>query len=87
MRPAHDSGVAIGGQRDGEALSSLSDFVGADQLVALLSPDITDPGVNPRCPAESVVDNPAHDRGFSVGRQRDGPTLLGRSDCAGADHL
>jgi hypothetical protein len=37
-RPAHDGGVAIGGQRDGSALLGDSDRAGSDQLAALLGP-------------------------------------------------
>ena len=50
VRPAHDSGVAVGGQRDGRALRGNSDRTGADQLVALLGPDIAAAGVDPRRP-------------------------------------
>jgi hypothetical protein len=38
-RPTHDGSVAVGGQRDGTALSDIgSDRAGADQLAALLCP-------------------------------------------------
>ena len=87
VRPAHDGGVAVGRQRDGDALSGLSNRAGADQLAALLGPDIAAAGVDPRRPGEPVVDNPAHDGGLAVGRQRDGPALLGGSNHVGADQL
>ena len=49
-RPAHDGGVAVGGQRDGEALFGGSNRAGADQLAALLGPDTAAAGVDPRRP-------------------------------------
>ena len=49
--PAHDGGVAVGGQRDGQALAGASNSAGADQLVALLGPDTAAAGEHPRRPA------------------------------------
>jgi hypothetical protein len=50
-RPAHDGGVAVGGQRNGlallDALRAGSNRAGADQLAALLSPDTVAAGVDP----------------------------------------
>ena len=47
-RAAHDGGVAIGRQSDGDALSCVSNRAGADQLVALLGPDTAAAGEDPR---------------------------------------
>ena len=86
--PAHDDGVAVGGQRDGVALAGVSNRAGADQLAALLGPDSPAAGVDPRRPDVGVVSsNPAHDGGVAIGGQRDGVALLGGSNSAGADQL
>ena len=77
-RPAHDGGVAVGGQRDGVALVGVSNRAGADQLAALLGPDTAAAGVDPRRPGARVVVRPAHDGGVAVGGQRDGVALLRR---------
>jgi hypothetical protein len=50
VRPAHDGGGAVGGQRDGDALSALSNRTGADQLAALLGPATAAAGENPHRP-------------------------------------
>ncbi len=86
-RACHDGGVAVSGQRDGDALSALSNRPGADQLAALLGPDAAAEGVDPRCPSEPVIDSPAHDDGVAVGRKRDGPALLAGSNRERADQL
>jgi hypothetical protein len=86
-RPAHNGGVAVVGQRDGEALGRASNRAGADQLVALLGPDTVAAGEDPRRPGDRIVGNATHDGGVAVGRQRDGPALLGESDHAGANQL
>jgi hypothetical protein len=81
--PAHDGGVAVGGQRDGPALLR-GTHVGADQLASLLGPHTVAAGVHPRCSAEprvalnikiKAVGRPAHDGGVAVGGQRDGANL------------
>jgi hypothetical protein len=46
-KPAHDDGIAVGGERNGEALSGLSNRAGTDQLAALLGPDTAAAGVDP----------------------------------------
>ena len=76
-RPAHDGGVAVGGQRDGEALlgGSTSD-ARTDQLAALLAPGSATAGVDPCRPCACVVAKPAHDGGVAVGGQRDGVALV-----------
>src|SRR6516162_463717 len=84
VRSSHDGGAAVGGQRHGNALSALSNRRSADKLAALLVPTIVAAGVDPRRPGKPIVDYPAHNSGFSVRRQRDGPTLLSRSDCSSA---
>jgi hypothetical protein len=43
--PACDSGAAVGGQRDGDALPGTPNCADADQLVALLGPDNAAAGV------------------------------------------
>jgi hypothetical protein len=86
--PAHDGGVAVGGQRDGAALlGEASNRAGADQLAALLGPDTAAARVDPRRPGFRVVGKPADDGGVAVGGQRDGGALLGGSNRAGADQL
>jgi hypothetical protein len=54
--PAHDGGVAVGGQRDGGALRGGPNRTGADQLTALLGPDTAAAGEDPRRPGEPVAD-------------------------------
>ena len=55
VRPAHDGGVAVGGQRDGGALRGSSNRAGADQLRSLLGPDAAAAGEDPRRPSAPVV--------------------------------
>ena len=81
---AHDGGAAVGGQRDGEALSGVSNRAGADQLGA---PDSPAARVDPRRPSVQVVKRPAHDGGVAVGGQRNGGALSGVANRAGADQL
>jgi hypothetical protein len=69
VRPAHDGGVAVGGQCDGLALVGVSNRVVGDQLAALLGPDPAAAGVDPRCPAKPIVVRPAHDGGVAVSGQ------------------
>jgi hypothetical protein len=47
----------------------------ADQLVALLHPDIAAAGEHPRRPRRLIVARPAHDGGIAVAGQGDGCTL------------
>ena len=70
--PAHDGGVAVGGQRDRDALTGVSNRAGADQLASLLGPDAAAAGEDPRRPGVRVVSRPAHDGGVAVSGQRDG---------------
>ena len=56
--PAHDGGVAVGGQRDGAALSGISNRAGADQLAALLGPDAAAAGIDPRRPGAQLSPGP-----------------------------
>jgi hypothetical protein len=86
-RPSYDGGVAVLGQRDGETLGGASNRTGADQLVALLRPDVASACVDPRRPGDLVVGKPAHDGGVAVGGQRDGPALLAESSRECADQL
>ena len=86
-RPAHDGGVAIVRQRDGDALSGASNRTAADQLVALLGPNTAAARVDPRRPSVQVVKRPAHDGGVAVVGQRDGEALGGASNRAGADQI
>jgi hypothetical protein len=85
--PAHDGGVAVAGQRDGQALPALSDRARPDQLEALLGPDAVAAGVDPRRPGGPGVNGPAHDGGVAVAGERDGPALLGVSNRVAADQL
>ncbi len=85
--PAHDGGVSVGGQRDRAPLSGGSNRAGADQLVALLGPNIAAAGIDPRRPGVGIVFYPAHDGDVAVGGQCDGVALLGGSNRAGADQL
>src|SRR5208282_3861312 len=89
--PSHDGGVAVGGQRDGGALYRFPDRAGADQLGSLLGPDTAAASKDPRRPHRAavavVVVIPAHDRGVTVGGQRNGRALVGGSNRAGADQL
>src|SRR5262249_61540949 len=47
-RPAHEGGVAVGGQRDGGALGGVPSRASADQLVSLLGPDAAAAGEDAR---------------------------------------
>ena len=76
-RPAHDGGVAVGGQRDRGALSGATAVAGADQLRPcwVQTPPLR---VNTHAaPVLAVVVGPAHDRGVAVGGQRDREALCG----------
>src|SRR6266542_4302720 len=86
-RPAHDGGIAIGGQRDGRALAGASHSVGADELLALLGPDAAAAGEHPRRPGLAVIGPPAHDGAVAVGRKCDRHALTGLSHSTGADKL
>jgi hypothetical protein len=63
VRPTHNGGVAVAGQRDGEALVG-SERAGADQIVALLGPHAVAAGVDQRTAAGRTYDG-----GVAVGRQ------------------
>ena len=52
-----------------------------------MGPAIAAAGVDPRRPGEPVVGKPAHNGGVAVGGRRDGGTLSGASNRAGADQL
>jgi hypothetical protein len=45
---AHNAGVAVAGQCDKDALKGVSTRASADQLAALLGPELTFPRVDPR---------------------------------------
>jgi hypothetical protein len=45
--PTHDGGVAVGGKRDGGALSGVANRTAADQLVAVLGPNTAAAGEDP----------------------------------------
>jgi Bacterial extracellular solute-binding protein, family 7 len=80
IRPTHDGSVAVGGERDGDALVSVNRSC-ADQLAALLGPDTAAANIDPsRASLGGVVVRPAHDNGVTVGGQRDGPSLVGISE-------
>ena len=85
-RPAHDGGVAIGRQSDGDALSGVSNRAGADQLVALLGPKTAAAGEDPRRRHTSCR-KVRHDGGVAVVRQGDGEALPVGSNRASADLL
>ena len=85
--PAHDRGVAVGGQRDRIALLGGSHSAAADELRALLAPHPAAAGEDPRRSGAAVVGVPAHDRGVAVGGQRDRIALHGGSHSAAADQL
>ena len=84
---AHDGNIAVSGECNGVTLPRASHRVAADQLAALLAPDIAVAGEDPCGPGDPVVRQPTYDGGIAVGGQRDGPALLGVSDRAGADQL
>ena len=70
--PAHNGGVAVGGQRDRNvSFVGAAHSAGADELRALLTPDPAASGEDPRRSAGPVVEKPADDRGVAVGGQRD----------------
>src|SRR5208337_1607335 len=85
--PTHQGAIAVGGERNREALPGGSNRAGADQLVALLGPDTIAAGENPYRPGERVVANPAHQGGIAVGGERNRHALIGGSNRAGADQL
>jgi hypothetical protein len=88
VRRADDHGIAVGGQRDGPALTAI-ESAGADQLGSLLGPDAAAAGEHPRCPHTGIV-RPAQDGGIAVAGQRDGVALVSGKhygDRAGADEL
>ena len=87
VKPADDGRVAVGGQRDGDALLGGSNRSCADQLVSLLGPDTAAARVDPRSPLPAVVVRPADDGRVAVGGQRDGDALLGGSNRSRADQL
>src|SRR5262249_7894708 len=71
LRPAHDGGVAVGGQRDGAALRGEANRAAADQLVSLLGPNPAAAGEHPRRAgrgAKGGVVHPAHESGDAGGR-------------------
>ena len=74
------------GQCDGPALCG-SNPAGADQLAAMLGPDSAATGKDPRRPGVRIVSGPAYYGSVAVARQRDGDSLLGVSDRAGAHEL
>ena len=82
-----DCGVAVGGQRDGNALVGGSNRTGADQFGALLTPHPTAAGEHPHRTGTTVVEISAHDGGVPVSGQRDGLALLGASNRTAADQL
>src|SRR5262249_60976862 len=83
-RPAHDGGVAVGGQRDGGALRGVSKSAGADQLIALLAPHPAAAGKHPHRAGAIVVLRSADNGGVTVGGQRDRNALgLRGTVCAG----
>src|SRR6516162_8437133 len=84
---AYDGGVAVGGKRDGSALSPTFDRAGANQLTALLRPDAVFDDIDPYRADEGIVIRPAHDSRRAVRRERDGSALSPRFDRAGANQL
>src|SRR5262249_27107262 len=58
-RPTHDSGVAVGGQRDGVALLGASNHPGTDELAALLAPHPAAARKYPRRSDRKIVGIPA----------------------------
>ena len=72
---ADNGGVAVTGQRDGEALRGVSNRAAADQPVALLGPYTIAAGPDPGCTDARVVERPAHDSDVAVRRQRGGEAL------------
>src|SRR5207344_1360461 len=85
--PTHQGAIAVGGERNREALPGGSNRAGADQLVALLGPDTIAAGENPYRPGERVVARPAHQGGIAVGGERNRHALIGGSNRAGADQF
>jgi hypothetical protein len=73
--PAHDGSIAVGGQGGRPALFGSSDRAGADQFAALLGPDTTAAGVDPRSSDVRVIVRRAHDGSVAIGRQGDAVTL------------
>jgi hypothetical protein len=61
------SAIAIGGQRDGVALSGDSTRAGPDQLIALLGPDGPVATEDPRRPSVRVIAEPDRDDCVAVG--------------------
>src|SRR5437870_2516293 len=83
----HDGGVAVRRERNGCALTGISDRTAADELLALLLPDIAAAGKHPRRSGLVSVGPTAHDRGVAVRGQRDRHPLPGISDRTAADEL
>ena len=69
--PAHESGIAVAGQRNRRALKGGSYCTCANQLTALLRPDTAATGKKPCCPGVRVVGISTHDGGIAVVGQRD----------------
>src|SRR5262249_19989397 len=86
VRCAHDRSVAVGGQRDGEALEGISKCAAADQLGPLLAPRPAAAGKDPGCPHLIAVKRTAYDHGVAIGGYRHG-ALPGVSTRASADQL
>src|SRR6516162_4243242 len=87
IRPAHDSRRAVRRERDGSALSCSFDRTGADQLTALLSPDVAVPDEDPRRPGAPVVVRPTHDSSVTVAGKRDRHAFSSLPNRTGADQL
>jgi hypothetical protein len=85
--PTHDGCVAVGRQRDRDTLLGAHNRAVADQLAALLGPDIAATSIDPRRPGIRVVAMPAHDSGVAVGGHRDGAALLRVPNRAISDQL
>src|SRR5437879_7021851 len=70
-RTAQDGGVTVRRERNGCALPGISDRTAADELLALLLPDIAAAGKHPRRSGLVGVGPTAHDCGVAVRGQRD----------------
>src|SRR5439155_23045711 len=86
-RATHDGGIAVGGQRNGGALTGTSAGTAADKLLALLRPDTAPAGEHPGRSSLVVVGPPSHDGGVAVGGQCDGGALAGASRSAATNQL
>src|SRR6516164_109438 len=87
--PADDGGVAVGGQRDGRALSGGSNKVISDQLWSMLRPHLAGAttGEDPCRSNAIIIAAPADDGGVAGGGQRNGRALKGFANDPGSGQL